>query len=197
MNWFQPQSTFFQGIGKIFEIVIVCLLWFLTSLPIVTIGASTTALYYVCTKVICHNRGYLIKEYFFCLKKSIRQTIIPWLVQCIVAFILCFNIRLCQLTQDSYLKYLEIPMWVLLTLLICFSVYYYALVAHFDNTTVQLIKYSVVIAILNLPSTILNIVIFLLIGILLYLLPQLSILAPGVMGMVLSMRLEPLFLNYE
>lgn len=197
MNWFQPQSPFFLGIGKVFEVILLCILWFVTSLPVITIGASTTALYYVCTKVIRRNQGYLIKEYFSCFKNNFRQAFLPWMIQCFIALILSFNIKVCRLSNIRWLSYLEVPMWILLILLICFTVYYYALLAHFNNTTLNLVKYSVVIPVLNLPSTLLNIFIICLILIVFYLMPQLSVIAPGVIGLILSVRLEKLFLSYE
>jgi uncharacterized membrane protein YesL len=197
MNWFHPQSPFFRGVGKVFEVILVSILWFLTSLPIVTVGASTTALYYVCTKVIRHNQGYLFKEYFTCFKNNFHQAVFPWIIQCFIAAMLMFNIRLCQLTQTPWLKYLETPMWILLLLLFCFSVHYYALLAHFNNTTVHLLKYSVVIPVIQLPATLLNSIIVIMVLTVFYLLPQLSWLAPGIIGLILSVRLEKIFQFYE
>ncbi len=197
MNWFNPQSPFFRGVGKFFEILWLCVLFFITAIPILTIGASITSLYCVCTKTVRRNQGYLTKEYFFCFKKNFRQATILWMLQCLIGVVLSFNITLCQITQKQWLKYLEPPMWILLILLICFSVYYFALLAHFDNTTLNLVKYAIVIPILNLPNTLFTTLIIVGIGIVFYLFPQLILVAPGILGLVLSLRLERLFIKYE
>ncbi len=197
MNWFSPQSPFFRGIGKIFEVIFVGILWFVTSFPIITIGASTTALYYVCTKVIRQSTGYIWREYFGCFTKNFRQATIPWIVQLGMIIILSFNIRLCQVTDKFWLKSLEISMWILLIILVCFVVYYFALLSHFHNTIGNLLKFAVFIPILNLPSTLIQILICFGVGIVFFLLPQLIILAPGVFGLVLSAKLEKIFEKYE
>ena len=52
---FGIDSKFYEVVSKIADLVVVNLLFVLCSLPIITIGASTTALYGV-TKKMAENR---------------------------------------------------------------------------------------------------------------------------------------------
>ena len=62
---FSADSGIGKALTKIGELVILSILWFVTSLPVITIGVSTTALYYAMVKSVRMDRGYFIKEYFF------------------------------------------------------------------------------------------------------------------------------------
>ena len=42
---FDPQNSFWRFFGLVPDVLILSLMWVLFSLPVVTIGASTTALY--------------------------------------------------------------------------------------------------------------------------------------------------------
>ena len=55
------------------DIVILHFLWLLTSLPILTIGASTTALYYTTMKCIRNGQGGVVKMFFKSFKDNFKQ----------------------------------------------------------------------------------------------------------------------------
>ena len=56
---FSPDSAIGKALTKIGELVILSIIWFITSLPVITIGASTTALYYATVKSLRMGRGYV------------------------------------------------------------------------------------------------------------------------------------------
>ena len=51
-------------LSKVSDICIISILWLICCLPIVTIGASTTAAYYTMVKVVKREIGTLHKEFF-------------------------------------------------------------------------------------------------------------------------------------
>ena len=67
-DFFNVDNKFFQGLGKIIDVI--CLSAFLVFLciPIVTAGAATTALYYTVNKVIRNNRSYIGREFWHAFK---------------------------------------------------------------------------------------------------------------------------------
>lgn len=62
--------TFLTKMG---ELILLSLVWVICSLPIITIGASATALYYSVVKNIRRNRGYPVKEFFRAFKRSFKN----------------------------------------------------------------------------------------------------------------------------
>ncbi|MFQ7880190.1 MAG: DUF624 domain-containing protein [Blautia producta] len=70
MSFMEYDSPIMAGIGKVIDIIWLSTLWFICCLPIVTIGASTTALYYTSVKAIRKNRGYVTKTFFHAFKMN-------------------------------------------------------------------------------------------------------------------------------
>ena len=59
MKFFSYESRFSQLLLKLCYACYLNLLWLVCSLPIFTMGAATTALYYTCLKVIRGEEGYV------------------------------------------------------------------------------------------------------------------------------------------
>ena len=71
----------FTGIGsKLFDLWMLGMLWLLCSIPVLTIGASTTALYYAVTHSVKSDDGYASHMFFRSFRRNFRQATILWLV---------------------------------------------------------------------------------------------------------------------
>ena len=55
-------------------------LWIVCSLPIFTIGASTTALYYVTLKIAGDEEGDVMQQFFRAFKRNFKQATVLWLI---------------------------------------------------------------------------------------------------------------------
>ena len=71
-NFFSTDGPLFEGMAYIINIIYVSVLWILFSIPIITIGASSTALYYTVTKVIRHGRSYIFREFWQSFKSNLK-----------------------------------------------------------------------------------------------------------------------------
>lgn len=65
-------NLFFTILGKIMEVMYVGILWIIFSIPIVTIGASSTALYYTVHKVVFKNESYIFSTLQVHLNRILR-----------------------------------------------------------------------------------------------------------------------------
>lgn len=82
---------FFQTVGYIWWLHI---LWLVCSLPIITIGASTTALCYSCMKL--HRReGYATRNFFHSFKENFGQATILFLFFLVIGGILLADFVIC------------------------------------------------------------------------------------------------------
>lgn len=77
---FNYDNPVWRFIGKFFDLMILNLLWFVCSIPIVTMGASTTAVYYVTLKLVRDEEGSTIKDFFKSFKENFRQATCLWLI---------------------------------------------------------------------------------------------------------------------
>src|SRR5699024_1479033 len=94
MNLFSYDSMLSRFLYLVGDIVTLHFLWLLCSLPIVTMGASTTALYYSCMKRIRTNEGYPTRNFFKSFKENFRQSTLIWLGMVIIGLILFFDLRI-------------------------------------------------------------------------------------------------------
>ena len=68
----KKESKIAAAITAVIDIVTAGLLWLLCSLPVVTIGAASAALYYSVVKCIRHERGRLVKSFFAAFRRDFR-----------------------------------------------------------------------------------------------------------------------------
>lgn len=62
-----------SGMSRIFDMMCLNVLWLVCSLPIFTIGASTTAMYTVMLKVVKNEEGYIVKGFLRHLKRILKE----------------------------------------------------------------------------------------------------------------------------
>ncbi|MTK07785.1 MAG: YesL family protein [Hungatella sp.] len=87
-GFFNYDNPVWRFIGKFGDLIILNVLWLVCSLPIFTIGASTTAVYYVTLKLARDDDGYTIRSFFKSFKENFKQSTIIWLILLLAGAIL-------------------------------------------------------------------------------------------------------------
>ncbi len=87
---FKYDNPFFEMVGKMFDMVFLGVLWFIMCLPIITIGASTTAAYYVTFNQLNGRDGYVFRKFFKSFKQNFKQSTMLFLIIAILSS-LCFG----------------------------------------------------------------------------------------------------------
>lgn len=77
---FDPDNAFWGFLQKVYDIMYASLLWFVFSLPLITIGASTTALYGLCFSLQEGREGYITKTFVDLFKKQFLKATVVWLL---------------------------------------------------------------------------------------------------------------------
>ena len=80
MKFFSYESKFSQLLLKLCNACMLNVLWFLCSLPIVTMGAATTALYYACLKIVREEDSHVAAQFFRSFRQNFRQATQIWLI---------------------------------------------------------------------------------------------------------------------
>ena len=80
MKFFSYESKFSQLLLKLCRACYLNLLWFLCSIPIITIGASTTALYYASLKIVRDEDNHVGAQFFRSFRENFRQATVIWLI---------------------------------------------------------------------------------------------------------------------
>lgn len=121
MNFLSDNSVLGRFMMLVFDIVLLHFLWILCSLPLFTVGASTTALYYSCMKRIRTGEGYVWRNFFHAFKDNFRQATCIWLLLLAVAFVLILDLRIGMNTDGILGTFILISNSVLLILAILAS----------------------------------------------------------------------------
>lgn len=85
-GFFNLDGPFYKWGTEVADIMILSLLWIVCSIPIVTIGASTTALFYVYGKKVRKEDPYIVKMFFKSFKENFKQATILTFIVGIMAF---------------------------------------------------------------------------------------------------------------
>ena len=80
MRFFSYESKFSQLLLRLCYACYLNLLWFVCSIPIFTIGASTTALYYTSLKIVRGEESYVGPTFFRAFRENFRQATVLWLI---------------------------------------------------------------------------------------------------------------------
>lgn len=85
---FDYDSKLFQLLLRITDVVVLSLLWFLCSLPIITLGASTSALYYTAMKLVRQRGDSTISMFFHAFKENFKASLPVTLILLAVGYAL-------------------------------------------------------------------------------------------------------------
>ncbi|MCI8280976.1 MAG: YesL family protein [Lachnospiraceae bacterium] len=70
---FRYNNLFFRVTGRLWDLFVLNLLWALFSLPLVTAGASTLALYTVLSRIQAGEEGYLFRDFWQAFRKNLKK----------------------------------------------------------------------------------------------------------------------------
>ena len=79
-QFFDYNNNVFRVLGGLADCLILGALWIVCSIPVVTMGAATAAVYHAVNKSIVHGQGYAFREYCTALKTDLKQTTGAWLL---------------------------------------------------------------------------------------------------------------------
>ena len=156
-EFFNPDSPIMRFITKIANSIYLNILWFVCCLPVVTIGASTTALFYVTLKMAKNEEGNMTAAFFHSFQENFRQATRIWLILLAAGIVFAF---------DGYVFYhmrFENTLWaigaaVFLVALAAYAIilmYIFPLLARFDNTIPAMFKNAIFIGMRFLLCTVL------------------------------------------
>lgn len=135
---FNYDNPVWRFIGKFFDIMVLNILWCVCSIPIVTIGASTTAAYYVTLKLVRDEDSGTIKSFFKSFKENFKQATMIWLILLAVGLILGFDLYffINVQTEASNFRTIMVALFGGITIIyLAISLYIFPIQSRFYNNT--------------------------------------------------------------
>jgi uncharacterized membrane protein YesL len=197
-KFFNYDSPIMSTINKVVDCFFLSLLWLVFSIPLVTIGASTTALYYTVNKVIRHDRSSIWKEFWGSFKQNFKQATIVWLILCVLYYILITNCIIMYRVYIAEQGSIAVLILYLLSLIILmlWTSYLFPYIARFTNTTKNIMKISGFLFVRHLLTSLLLVVLFTVALVIVYLFFPAIFLVPAFYMLVAGFLLENVFKRY-
>ncbi len=202
-GFFSSDNKFFILMSKIFDVMVLSLMWLIFCIPIITIGPASTAMYYTMVKVIRRERSYLFKEFFRSFKLNFKQSAIITLVYAVLLAVMYVDFAYAKELSETGSKYgpMLIGAFLVFAVFAIFTVVYiFPLLSRFTVTIKNLFKWSFFIAVRHIGWTLLFTALFVGNAVLLYYsffyMPPLIIFLPGIYTLLVSFPMEHIFKRY-
>lgn len=155
---FNLDNPVFRFLSRLVDLAYLNILFVVTSIPLVTIGAAWTSLQYVCVSDWDPQNGHLTKKYMKSFKENLKQSTILWLIMLVAGVIIGLSVWMSFVqwreTDSNMLLGGTVAMLFVALAYICVFLYVWPLQAKFTNTVVNTILNAFVMAVTHIPETI-------------------------------------------
>ena len=146
-RFFDLDNVVWRTIDKIGKIFLLNLLWLICSLPVFTIGASTTALIYTSMK-LSDNEGYWHQNFFSSFKENFKQATALFFIYLAAGAFLAGDFLLGGRAGNSFGQLMQGVAAILFVPYFLSLLYVFGVQAKFVNPVKATIRYSFFVAIL-------------------------------------------------
>lgn len=191
-GFFSDFSGFYYYTQKICDLMIVSILWLVGCLPVLTAGASFTALYDAASSSIRRDISSVSKRFWTSFKRNWKASIPIFFCCALAIFLLLFGYGFAR-ERIPGLPGLFFQMLYLFCALLAIACANYAIAAlsRFDMPVGWILKLALYLTFRHLPRTVLLILLFLAAYFLLMLNMLLLVIVPGIYALLASMVIDP------
>ena len=145
---FHPDSPVIRFLTTLCNLILLNLLWLLTSLPILTIGAANTALNAVLFQYLDQGSDAVFIPYFKAFASNFKKSTLVWIPMLLIGGILVLDAL--YITGNEVSGLLWIPFGLVLLVLLAVGTFVFGLLARFENSLRDTLRNSVLLFLLNL-----------------------------------------------
>ena len=183
---FNSDSRLMRALSKLFDIGYLSIVFIIFCIPVVTMGAALTSLYYTTVKVIRRDRGYVFQEFWHSFKSNFRQATILWVIELVVLVLLAYNL----MVVTGFVSGIFVAVY-------CYA---FPILSRFVLKNTDIIKMSIILVIKHIYFTVPFVAIIVLSAAALVLLipyaPIVPILLPGLAALLYSFMMEIVMKKY-
>lgn len=198
MNLISYDSPFGRFMNRLVDVIVLCLLTLLCCLPVVTIGAAFTALFYVLLKMVRDKDISIVQTYFKGFRDNFFKSTILWLIMAVILTVLYLDFYLLTTVAMNNGGLIKAILLIIGALFLMVANYIFPMQAQFENTVFGTIKYSFLVCVMNLPRSLLLLLILLLPIIILLFFPETIYFLPVLcIGVIPYLQTEVLIRVFE
>jgi uncharacterized membrane protein YesL len=141
MKIFSPDGALYRFMQRLTQCVFLNFLWVVFSLPVITVGASTAAVFAVTRRMLDEEEGHIWPEFWKGFKDNLKMGIPMGLLTILAAWAVYLDFQLFSAAKEHSVVFLCIGIFA--AYIFSFSLLYvYPLMARYENTFLNTIKNS-------------------------------------------------------
>lgn len=154
-NMFDLDGPLMRALSDLNTLVILNVLTALFCIPVITAGASFTAMHYVIMEMFENRGDGVAKEFWKRFKENLRNATPVWLILLAAAVFIYMDCRIIMVGQTGLPRIMLIPLYIGAFIEASIAVYAFPLTSRFVYSTGATLKNSAILAVANFPRTVL------------------------------------------
>lgn len=152
-------GPFYKTLAKITNYAILGVLWLIACIPIITVGASCTALYAAHHKVVKNGNGYIWRTFWEQFRSNFKQATLLWLIMLLLGGFFAADFYLLFMMSGGQQGILII-FGILAAVCVMWMQYWLPYIVHIDDPIKTVLKNTLIMTVAHLPQSILLLAIF-------------------------------------
>ncbi len=153
MRFNMMDNVVVRALSKLGDMICLNVMWLVCCIPVVTIGASTTALYTVMLKLVKNEEGYVFRGFLKAFKTNFKQSTIIWLIVLALGIVWTVDFRVAGLMPGMAGIVMSAIFLALGFILLSVLLYIFPLTARYENGIKATFKNALILTVARLPYT--------------------------------------------
>ncbi len=136
MDIFRVDGRVYKFLVRFLDLLKLNLLWLMFSIPIVTIGAATIAVYKVTLDMVEHKEGHITASFIKGFKENLKQGIPLGIITLVILYSAYLNLEFFNKLEGNPIYFLFAAI-IILFLGLTHLIYAYPLCARYDNSLIK------------------------------------------------------------
>lgn len=152
-SFFDTEGPFFRTLEYISNLFFLNVVTVLLCFPVITAGASVTAMHYVLMQMAEEKEGHVIKTFWAQFKSNFRTSTPPWLILLLIGLLFYGDYRLVMNEEYGLPRAFLVVAIIGLAVVYAIFLWIFPYLARFSNSTGGALKNAAILAIGSLPRT--------------------------------------------
>ena len=143
-GFFAPDSAAMRFLTRIADLMILNLIFIATSIPLVTLGASVTALNFTAMRIVRGQTDSVTGDYFGSFRRNFRQATLIGLIFLLLAVVFgAWYVVVTNLNVDGLLALILLAIWYLVAFAFALNlIFVFPYLANFEGTIREVLRNS-------------------------------------------------------
>lgn len=153
-RFFGMDTKLYRFCAMAWNLIFLNLITLVSCIPVVTAGASLTAMHYVLLKLVRKEEGYIGRMFWGAFKANFKQATILWAAVLALFFSYRIDWTLVTMNSEQFGKPVRYGILILAIITFMFFQFLFPVLSHFENTIFLTVQNAVILSVSKFPRTI-------------------------------------------